>query len=148
VPRMGAIALVFALASLGLPGLGNFIGEFLVLFGAYPVNSLLTILAAIGLIVATVYALWMVQAVFQGPNERGWKIPDLSLRELAMFAAMIAVIVWLGLFPQPVLSTAKQGLDNVQKLTAQSLGRPVGVERHNPADNWKGQAMEAAHERQ
>ncbi len=148
VPRMGAIALVFALASLGLPGLGNFVGEFLVLLGAFPANSLLTILATIGLVVATVYALWMVQAAFQGPNIRGWRIPDLSVRELAMFAAMIAVIVWLGLFPQPVLNTAKQGLDNVQRLAAQSLGRPVGVEWHNPADDWQGVWTQEAHERQ
>jgi NADH-quinone oxidoreductase subunit M len=147
VPRMGAVALVFALASLGLPGLGNFVAEFLVLLGAYTSNSLLTILATIGLIVATVYALWMVQAAFQGPNRRGWKIPDLSARELAIFAAMTIVIVWLGLFPQPVLNTAKQGLDNVQRLAAQSLGRPVGVEWQIPANDWKG-VLEAAHERQ
>ncbi len=127
VPRMGAIALVFALASLGLPGLGNFVAEFLVLLGAYGANNVLTVFATIGLIIATVYALWMVQAAFQGANSRGWHVPDLSARELGMFGAMILVIVWLGLFPQPVLNTAQQGLDNLKRATTLSLRTPAGL---------------------
>ncbi len=121
IPRMGAIALVFALASLGLPGLGNFVGEFLVLLGAFSANGALAIVATVGLVVATVYALWMVQAAFQGPNLRGWHVPDLSPRELGILGAMILVIVWLGLFPQPVINTVQQGLDNLRGATAQSI---------------------------
>jgi NADH-quinone oxidoreductase subunit M len=123
VPRLGGVALLFALASLGLPGLGNFVGEFLVLIGTYRVHTPITILAALGLITATVYALWMIQRTFHGPNEAGWQPPDVSAREMAMMAAMIAAIVWLGLYPQPVLDTAAPSLTRLQRvvMTRQAL---------------------------
>ncbi len=114
VPRMGGVSLLFALASMGLPGLGNFIGEFLVLLGTYQVSPLMAILGSLGLIVSTVYSLWFIQLVFHGPNKEGWRIPDLSPRELAMMAALIITIVWLGLYPQPFVNTAAQGLNNIQ----------------------------------
>jgi NADH-quinone oxidoreductase subunit M len=107
-PRMGAITLFFALASLGLPGLGNFIGEFLVLFGSYGASVPLTVLASLGLVVATVYSLWIIQRIFYGPNDHNLTFPDLSIREMAVMGMMIIAIVWLGLFPQPVLNTAEQ----------------------------------------
>lgn len=113
VPRLAGVTLLFALASLGLPGLGNFVAEFLVLLGAYQVNLPMTVLATVGLVSATVYSLSIIQRAFHGPNTAGWHLPDLSGREMAMMAALIAAIVWLGLFPQPVLNTAQQGLDNL-----------------------------------
>lgn len=114
VPRFGAITLVFAIASLGLPGSGNFIGEFLILLGAYRVNVLLTALAALGLVAAAVYSLALIQRTFHGPAWAGRAVPDLSARYLATLGAMIAVQVWLGLFPQPVLDTAGQALDSLR----------------------------------
>jgi NADH-quinone oxidoreductase subunit M len=116
-PRMGGVGLLFALASLGLPGLGNFVGEFLVLLGAYQVSILLTVLATVGLITATVYSLWMIQQTFHGPNTTGWRLPDLGGREMAIMAIMIAVIIGLGLYPQPVLNTARPALDGLQRST-------------------------------
>ncbi len=115
-PRMGGMALFFALASLGLPGLGNFVAEFLILLGAYPANRVMTILATIGLVLATVYSLWMFQRTFHGPNREDWKLPDLSAREMGLMAALIIAIVWLGLYPQPFLNTARPAL---QELMAQ-----------------------------
>ncbi len=117
VPALSATGLVFALASLGLPGLGNFVGEFLVLLGAFQVNITLAVLATLGLVAATVYALWMVQRVFHGENIQGWKLPDLSGRELAVMAVMIAAIVWLGIYPQPVLDVARPALQALQQNT-------------------------------
>ena len=118
VPRMGGVGLLFALASLGLPGLGNFVAEFLILLGAYQANVTLTVLATVGLITATVYALWMVQQTFHGPNTANWKLPDFGGREMLMMAMMIAIIVWLGLYPQPVLNTVRPALDQLQHSTA------------------------------
>ena len=115
VPRMGAVALVFAMASLGLPGLGNFVAEFLVLFGAYQVDILLTVLATAGLILATAYSLWIIQRTFHGPYQGAIRPPDLSPREMATMAVMIAVIVWLGLYPQPILDTAKPALEELRR---------------------------------
>jgi NADH-quinone oxidoreductase subunit M len=118
VPKIGGVGLLFALASLGLPGLGNFVGEFLVLAGTYSVSVLMTILAALGLIVSTVYALWLIQVTFHGPNKEGWRLSDFSSREMVMMGSLIIVIVWLGLYPQPMLNTAKPALLALQGLVS------------------------------
>ncbi len=110
MPRMGAMALFFAMASLGLPGLGNFVAEFLILVGAYPANILLTVLATIGLVYATVYALWLMQRAFFGPVNVEGTHPDLRPREAVIFAVMGVALLWLGLFPQPVLDAARPAL--------------------------------------
>jgi len=110
IPFMGTIAMVFAMASLGLPGLGNFIAEFLILIGSWQANQLLTIFATIGLVAATAYSLRIVQKVFLGKEERGRTLVDLSLREKIIMVPLVIVIVWLGLFPQSVLNTAKRSL--------------------------------------
>ncbi|MGD0234855.1 MAG: NADH-quinone oxidoreductase subunit M [Syntrophorhabdales bacterium] len=115
-PRMGGAMLFFALASLGLPGMGNFVGEFLVLLGAYRVSVSLTAIATGGFIVSTVYALWMIQRVLHGPNKEGWRIPDLSMREVGAITAMILAILWLGLYPRPFIDKAGHGLDQIQKI--------------------------------
>jgi len=113
LPRFGAIGLFFAIASLGLPGLGNFVGEFLVLLGTYQVSIPMTVLASLGLVVATIYSLALVQQTFHGQAREQWSVQDLSLRSLALLGAMIVVQVWLGLYPQPVLETAGQALHNL-----------------------------------
>lgn len=104
-PRLSGAALFFALASLGLPGLGDFVGEFLVLLGTYRRSVLLATLAAIGVLFATFYALRLVQRAFQGPNTHDWRIHDLVPREGVAMALMIAALLWLGLYPRPVLDT-------------------------------------------
>jgi NADH-quinone oxidoreductase subunit M len=119
-PRMGGAMLFFALASLGLPGMGNFVGEFLVLLGTYRVSILLTVIAAGGFIVSTVYALWMIQRALYGPNEEGWRIPDLSMREVGAMTAMVLAILWLGLYPRPFIHTAGHGLDQIQKIVREA----------------------------
>ena len=80
-PRLGAVALVFALASLGLPSLGNFVAEFLILVGTWRVSEPATVLGAVGLVAATIYSLWIVQRVFQGRETPAVVMPDLTLRE-------------------------------------------------------------------
>jgi len=120
-PRMGGTGLFFALASLGLPGLGGFIGEFLVLLGAYRVNVPFTIIAAVGLVAAVIYALRFVWRTFFGDAHGIPVISDLSVREMAPMTALVVIMVWLGLFPQAVFDTAKPCLDNL-------LGRPSGTQ--------------------
>jgi NADH-quinone oxidoreductase subunit M len=110
VPVMGAIGLIFSMASLGLPGLGNFIAELLILTGTFKTSILMTCLASTGLIAATIYSLRIVQKVFFGNKNRDWKISDLTLREKIVSALLVIMIVWLGLFPQFVFNTAKPAL--------------------------------------
>ena len=109
-PVMGAVGLIFSMASLGLPGLGNFIAELLILIGAFKANVLMSCLASLGLIAATIYSLRIVQKVFLGKANTDWKMNDLTLREKIVSASLVIAIVWLGLFPRPVLNTAKPAL--------------------------------------
>ncbi len=113
-PRLAGATLIFALASLGLPGLINFVGEFLILLGAYQTNVPLAILATLGLIAATVYSLWLIQSVFHGENREGWKLTDLSRRESVMLLVLIIAIVVFGLYPQPLINTARPALNQLQ----------------------------------
>jgi NADH-quinone oxidoreductase subunit M len=121
VPRLAAIGMVFAIASLGLPGLGNFVGEFLVLLGTYRSAGGFAIAGTIGLVGATIYALVFVQRVFLGEPGATTTHADFSRRHMAVMAAMIATLVWLGVYPQPVFDTAGPGLANLQRVAAQSM---------------------------
>jgi NADH-quinone oxidoreductase subunit M len=107
MPRMGGVTLVFLLASLGLPGLGNFIAEFLVLSGAFQTHMVASIFASLGLVASVIYSLKIFQKVFQGQPIEGYKLVDLSVRENVIIGALILVIVWLGFFPQTIINTVK-----------------------------------------
>jgi NADH-quinone oxidoreductase subunit M len=113
-PRLSSMALVFALASLGLPGFGNFVAEFLVLMGTYRGHAVITAVAATGLVLAAIYSLWIVQQALHGKEKDGGKIPDLSLRETSILAIMAILILWLGLYPSPVLQTVEPALNAIQ----------------------------------
>ena len=115
VPRLGAVGLLFAMASLGLPGLGNFIAEMLTLFGSFQANIVMTVLATLGLVASTVYSLRIVQRVFHGKKEKEWTISDMGGREIAIMASLVFAIIWLGLYPKPVLDTADQVLKNIKE---------------------------------
>ena len=114
VPRLSGAALFFSLGSLGLPGLGDFVGEFLVLLGSYKVSIAITVVASIGVLSSTFYGLRLVQRAFQGPSTHARQLPDLNPREGFMMAAMIVGLLWLGVYPQPVFNTSRQALDNLQ----------------------------------
>lgn len=113
MPYMAVIALIFAMASLGLPGLGNFVAEFLTLIGSWHASHTLTVLAAIGLVGATAYSLRIMQKIFYGGIAEAHGLSDLSRREKLIFLPMVVVIIWLGVFPQPVIETARQTLTGV-----------------------------------
>ena len=104
MPRLGAITLLFALALMGLPGLGTFVGEFLLLLGTFQMSAPFAIVAALGMIAAVVYALWLIQRLFFGPREASQVVVGLARRETSMLAVLIGVIIGLGLYPQPVLN--------------------------------------------
>jgi NADH-quinone oxidoreductase subunit M len=109
-PVMGAMGLFFALASLGLPGMGNFVAEFLILAGAFKANMIFTGIACLGLVAAAIYSLRIVQKIFLGKEKSGIKIPDLSVRERIVFGSLVIIIIYLGLFPQKVLDTTDPAL--------------------------------------
>ncbi len=113
MPRMGSVALFFAIASLGMPGLGNFVAEFLVLVGLFQVNAWMAAVAALGLIAAAVYSLIMMQKAFQGKPDDSRDLKDFGWREMSAMAVMMIGLLWLGLHPQPVLDLAQPVIDSL-----------------------------------
>jgi NADH-quinone oxidoreductase subunit M len=132
VPFMGTIALLFTMASLGLPGLGNFVAEFLTLIGSWSSSRKLTILAAVGLVAATIYSLRIMQKIFYGKDTQPANLPELNIREQIIFMSMAIIIIWLGLFPQQVLSASRNA---VRHLFVPELLITTAIDS---ADNEKG----------
>jgi NADH-quinone oxidoreductase subunit M len=77
--------------------------------------------AAIGILASTFYALQFVQRAFHGPNTNAWKISDLAAREVIAIAPMIALLVWLGLYPQPVFNTFRPAMHHLQQTASQMI---------------------------
>ena len=109
LPKLSAIGLFFVVASLGMPGLGNFVAEFLVLVGSFQTYPWLTALAASGLILAAVYSLMIAQRTFFGSLKLG-TAADFDSRETAMMLSMAFLLILMGLHPQPLLDIAEQTL--------------------------------------
>jgi len=106
-PRMGVMTLFFVVASVGMPGLGNFVGEFLALLGAFEKNVPLAVAATVGIVVAAVYGLYLMQRSFQGtPNPDVAEMSDFGARDMSVMILMAAALVWVGVYPQPVLDLA------------------------------------------
>ncbi|WP_447974544.1 complex I subunit 4 family protein [Nitrospira sp. Kam-Ns4a] len=105
MPRFTVFLFVFAVASFGLPGTNNFIGEFLVLVGTATRSYPMVILAVVGILLAAAYMLWMVQRVAMGPAHQvgHGPLPDLDRREMAILLPLIVLVFWVGLYPRPVL---------------------------------------------
>jgi len=110
LPRLSGTFLFFAVASLGLPGLGNFVGEFLILLGAWHAAPWAAVLSATGLVMAAIYALLLMQRTFFGRPVKQRRLADLSARHRGVMAAMVAGLVGLGVIPQPVLNLAAPAL--------------------------------------
>lgn len=111
MPVFAAFFILFSLASAGLPLLSGFVGEFLVLLGAFKESYLSAGLAATGIVLGAVYMLKAVQKVFFGPveKEQNKKLTDLTLREIGVILPMAAIIVALGVYPKPFLSRIEPG---------------------------------------
>ena len=104
MPLLGAVFLVVMLSSVGLPGLNGFVGEFLILLGTFVTRRWWAVVATTGVILAAVYLLWAYQRVFHGePSEENRGLPDMNWREWGVMAPLLAMIVFLGVYPKPVL---------------------------------------------
>jgi NADH-quinone oxidoreductase subunit M len=102
MPAFSALFLLVCLSSLGLPGLNGFVGEFLVLVGAFQINGWLAAVATTGIIFAAVYLLWMYQRVAFGAirHEANRHLRDLAIREWAVLVPVIIMIIWIGVYPR------------------------------------------------
>jgi NADH-quinone oxidoreductase subunit M len=118
-PWLTTVFVVTTLASIGLPTLNNFVGEFLVLQGSAQVNFYWTGFAAIGVILSACYMLWMVQRVFYGetPEEVRSRVFDLNAREWAVVIPLVAMMVWMGVYTQTFLPPVSKATARVLEQT-------------------------------
>ncbi len=100
----------FVAASLGLPGMGNFVGEFLILLGTFKISPVLASLAAGALILAAVYSLLMMQRSFYGEAKSETTLEGLTAREVVMVLLLVVFLLWLGIYPQPVLDLTQASM--------------------------------------
>jgi NADH-quinone oxidoreductase subunit M len=115
MPRLVAVFLVITLSSIGLPGLNGFVGEFLILAGAFRWDMRFAVVAATGVILSAVYMLWMFQRVNYGPvtNPKNEGLKDLSPREWAVLAPTVVMAVFMGVAPSLFLTPMKPALNRV-----------------------------------
>ncbi len=113
-PILAAVFTVVMLSSIGLPGLNGFAGEFLILVGSYLTRPWWTVVATTGVILAALYLLWAYQRVFHGePDEDNANTPDLTWREGLIMAPLLGLIVFLGVYPKPVLERIEPSVDRL-----------------------------------
>ena len=132
VPVFSAIFTVVALSSIGLPGLNGFVGEFLVLLGSYAAFPAATVIATTGVIFAAAYLLWALQRIIYQPMDRPENegLTDLSPRELVVLIPLLAGIVWMGLYPRPVLDRMEPAARRYLELAApDGVRAPAGAVR-------------------
>ncbi len=113
MPVYAAIFMFVTLSSIGLPALNGFVGEFLILLGAFKANALWAVLAATGVVLGAIYMLWMYQRVFFGPIKHAANetLKDLNLREIVVFVPLIVMIIFMGVYPKPFLSRMEPAVD-------------------------------------
>jgi len=113
-PVLAGVFTLVMLSSIGLPGLNGFVGEFLILVGSFLTRRWWTVVAAVGVILAAVYLLWAYQRVFHGePDEANASVRDLRLGESLVMAPLIGLIVFLGIYPKPVLDRIQPAVDTL-----------------------------------
>jgi NADH-quinone oxidoreductase subunit M len=135
MPAYAALFGIVAMSSIGLPALNGFVGEFLILVGTFLASPWVAAVATFGVVLSAVYVLWMYRRVFFGPCDKpeNLSLIDLGLREKAILVAILAPIVWIGVYPNPFLARldASVGdlLHHMEQSKAAALGRvePAGL---------------------
>ena len=115
MPRYATVFMIFMLGSVGLPGTSGFIGEFLVLLGVFQVNTWVAVLATAGIILGAVYMLYMYRRVIFGKLDKDSlkDLLDLEPREMAILAPLVAIVMWMGLYPAPFLAVFEASVGNL-----------------------------------
>jgi NADH-quinone oxidoreductase subunit M len=126
VPMFATLLTFVSLSSIGLPGTNGFIGEFLVLLGAFRTTPILTLIATVVVILAAVYLLWAIQRILFNPLDKveNEHMPDLNRREVLLMAPLVALIIWLGVYPAPVLRRMEVSAEKfVRTVETRAAGR-------------------------
>jgi len=115
MPKYAFVFMIFSLAALGLPGTSGFVGEFLVLIGIFQKNILVAVLASTGVILAAAYMLWLYRRVVFGrlANSEIKEMPDLNKTELYILGSIVSLILFFGVYPEPLLDTINVSVTNL-----------------------------------
>ena len=115
IPRLTAASLLITLASIGLPGMNGFIGEFLIMLGTFQWDPRFVVIAGLGVILSAVYMLWMFQRVYYGEvtNEHNRHLPDLTVREWAVIGPLCAAAIVMGVFPNAFLQPMEPAVNRI-----------------------------------
>jgi NADH-quinone oxidoreductase subunit M len=133
MPRYAFVFMVMMLASVGLPGTSGFVGEFLILIGAFQDNTWVAFLATIGIILGAAYMLWLYRRVIFGKitREDVKSMLDLSPREVAIFAPLVLVVLWMGIYPSSFLNVISVSVEaliqNYQTALTDGVGTSVAA---------------------
>jgi NADH-quinone oxidoreductase subunit M len=139
VPQLVAAFLLITLASIALPGMNGFVGEFLILLGAFKWSAWFAVFGATGVILSAVYMLWMFQRVNYGQitNEKNLGLRDLSGREWAMMVPTIAMCIFMGVAPgvflKPMEPSVLRTMDRINQVRLNSAARPAASTTPDPA---------------
>ncbi|MGH9245029.1 MAG: NADH-quinone oxidoreductase subunit M [Acidimicrobiales bacterium] len=147
-PVLAGVFMVVMLSSVGLPGLNGFVGEFLILVGSFLTRRWWAVVAAAGVILAALYLLWAYQRVFHGtPDDENASMPDLRLGELLVLAPLLGLIVFLGIYPKPVLDRMEPAVDRlIEHVEEHSCAAEGGACFEQPRVAEEGPAEEADQE--
>ena len=129
VPLFAAALTFVSLSSIGLPGLNGFVGEFLVLVGSFRTEPWLVLIATTGVIFAAAYLLWAIQRILFNPLDKpeNAKLTDLNWREIGTLVPLVVVIIWLGVYPAPVLRRTEAAANRlVTTVTREAVKIPPG----------------------
>jgi len=115
MPKYAFVFMVFVLAALGLPGTSGFVGEFLVLVGVFQKNILVAVLASLGVILVAAYMLWLYRRVIFGKvaNSELKEMKDLNKTELYIFASIVFLTLFFGIYPEPLFETVNISVNNL-----------------------------------
>jgi len=115
MPKYAFVFMIFALAALGLPGTSGFVGEFLVLVGAFQINIFVAVLASLGVILAAVYMLWLYKRVIFGKiaSSEIKEMADLNRIEIYIFASLVFLTIFFGIYPEPLFNTIDISVSNL-----------------------------------
>lgn len=137
MPAFAVCFLIVTLSSIGLPGTNGFVGEFLVLLGAFAANKWYGVLATTGVILAACYMLWMFQRVMFGvvKHKENEDLKDLNLREWITVLPLLILIFWMGIYPKPFLDTMDASLKNVLVQVGHAPPQIPNMDTHGDHDD-------------
>jgi len=130
VPMFAALLTLVTFSSIGVPGTNGFVGEFLVLIGSFQTQPVLSLIATLVIIFSAAYLLWAIQRILFNPlvKPENAGMRDLNGRELALMVPLVACIVWLGVYPAPVLARMEPASTRLVQIVEAKAARTTALE--------------------